>query len=151
MIQIKDLSKAFGSHQVLNELNISFAKGKVHGVVGKNGAGKSTLFNCLVGLDNYEGDIVSDLNPLKNHCSFLPTAPFYFSHMTGLEYLKLVCHANEVKLPKREDLLFQLPYDQYAITYSTGMKKKLAFQSIVLEDKDLIVLDEPFNGVDLES
>ena len=151
MIQISNLSKAFGSNLVLNHLSIQFTVGKVHGIVGKNGAGKSTFFNCMVGLDSFDGEINSELQPLKNHCSFLPTNPFFFSHMTGLEYLKMVCNANQVELPDKESLLFQLPYDRYAITYSTGMKKKLAFQGIVLENKEFIVLDEPFNGVDLES
>lgn len=151
MIQISNMSKAFGSKLVLKQLGIHFTAGKVHGIVGSNGAGKSTFFNCLVGLDSFVGEINSELQPLKNNCSFLPTAPFFFSHMTGVEYLKMVCNANQVELPDEEKLLFQLPYGQYAITYSTGMKKKLAFQGIVLENKKIIVLDEPFNGVDLES
>mgnify|MGYP003413132737 FL=1 len=73
MIEVSNLSKHYGTNEVLKNINIKFDKGKVYGIVGENGAGKTTLFRCIAGLENYEGEILSDLKPLKNHLGLLLT------------------------------------------------------------------------------
>ncbi len=152
MIRITDLSKSFGTKNVLRNINVSFEAGKVYGIVGENGAGKTTLFRCMAGLDDYEGRIESDLNPLKNHLGLLPTEPWFFPKITGGEYLRLLCNARQVKLEDVESQnIFDLPLNQYASTYSTGMRKKLAFMAILLQGNYYFILDEPFNGVDIQS
>ena len=67
MIEIKNLSKSFGNKLVLKDINISFEKGKVYGIVGENGSGKTTLFRCIGELEKYKGKINSQYNQLKNH------------------------------------------------------------------------------------
>jgi len=152
MISIQNLSKSFGTKQVLKNINIQFAKGQVCGIVGENGAGKTTLFRCIAGLETYEGQINSELNPLKNYLGLLLTEPFFFTKITGREYIRLLCNARKKEIANIDDKnIFDLPLNQYASTYSTGMKKKLALLAILLQENQYFILDEPFNGVDIHS
>lgn len=152
MISIEQLSKAYGPKTVLNNINLRFDVGKVYGIVGENGAGKTTLFRCLAELERHEGQIHSDINPLKEKLGFLLTNPFFFNKITGREYLQLLCNARKVAPGNLDEKnLFDLPLDHYAVTYSTGMKKKLALNAILLQKNKVFILDEPFNGVDIQS
>lgn len=152
MIKVNNLSKFYGKKQVLNTINLEFEKGKVYGIVGENGAGKTTLFRCISGLESYDGTISSDFKPLKNHLGLLLTEPYFFSKITGKEYIQLLANTRQVKLQDIEEKnIFDLPLHQYAATYSTGMKKKLALTAILLQKNEVFILDEPFNGVDIQS
>lgn len=152
MITIENLSKAYGKVKALDNVNLQFSAGKIYGIVGENGAGKSTLFRCIAGLEVHDGFIKSPFDPLKNHLGYLETTPFMMSHITGWEYLKLVCSARHIKRSDFGDHnIFDLPLDQYAKSYSTGMKKKLALMALLLCNNDILILDEPFNGVDIQS
>ena len=152
MIEIKNLHKQFGTVKVLNNLNLQLEEGKIYGIVGKNGAGKTTLFNCITGVENYSGDIDSNYQPLKNHIGLLETNPIIMSRITAWEYLKLHCVARKISTENFEEQnIFDLPLNQYAETYSTGMKKKLALMAILLQKNDVYILDEPFSGVDIQS
>lgn len=152
MIKIKELSKLFGNKEVLKNLSMEFSTGNVYGIVGENGAGKTTLFRCIAGLESYSGEIISDVKPLKNHLGLLLTEPFFFSMITGREYIKLLCNARgKTNVDINSKNIFDLPLDQYASTYSTGMKKKLAITAILLQENEYFILDEPFNGVDIQS
>lgn len=152
MIVIKNLSKSFGSNQVLSDVNLEFEKGEVYGIVGKNGSGKTTLFRCLSGLEKHSGTVESEYDNLKNHLGLLETTPNILSRITGWEYLKLLCVARGIKTDDFETQnIFELPLNRYAETYSTGMKKKLALMAILLQKNDVYILDEPFNGVDIQS
>lgn len=152
MIKIEKLSKYYGKKQVLNTIDLEFNKGKVYGIVGENGAGKTTLFRCISGLETYKGQITSNFNILKDHLGLLQTEPFFFSKITGKEYIQLLANARQVELSNIESKnIFDLPLNQYAKTYSTGMKKKLALTAILLQKNDVFILDEPFNGVDIQS
>ena len=152
MIKTEQLSKFYGKKQVLNSIDLEFKKGKIYGIVGENGAGKTTLFKCLSGLENFKGTITSDYTKLKDHLGLLLTEPFFFSKITGKEYIQLLANARQMKLTNIEEKnIFDLPLNQYASTYSTGMKKKLALTAILLQQNDIFILDEPFNGVDIQS
>ncbi|RYM35856.1 ABC transporter ATP-binding protein [Brumimicrobium glaciale] len=152
MIHIKDLSKSFGNKLVLKDINISFEKGKVYGIVGENGSGKTTLFRCIAELEKYEGEIGTHYDQLKNHLGLLFTDPYFFTRITGKEYIQLLLYARKIKnIEINSRNIFDLPLNQYASTYSTGMKKKLALTAILLQENDVYILDEPFNGVDIHS
>ncbi|MCU7695267.1 ATP-binding cassette domain-containing protein [Haoranjiania flava] len=152
MIIVRNLSKQYGRNEVLKNINIQFDKGKVYGIVGENGAGKTTLFRCIAGLEDYAGEISSIQNPIKNYLGLLLTEPFFFQKITGKEYIQLLCNARNIKIADiQERNIFDLPLNQYASTYSTGMKKKLALTAILLQGNDYFILDEPFNGVDIQS
>ena len=152
MLIIESLSKTFGSNEVLKNINLTIEKGKVYGIIGENGSGKTTLFNCIAGLEKHSGVVKSNYDNLKNHLGFLQTDPHFFSKITGREYLQLFSVARSIKAINLDDKnIFDLPLNQYAVTYSTGMKKKLALTAILLQENDLFILDEPFNGVDIHS
>jgi ABC-2 type transport system ATP-binding protein len=152
MIKMNNLSKEFGDKEVLKNVSMEFSKGNVYGIVGENGAGKTTLFRCIAGLESYSGEIISDVTPLKNHLGLLLTDPFFFTMITGREYIRLLCNARgKTNLDIDSKNIFDLPLHQYASTYSTGMKKKLAITAILLQENEYFILDEPFNGVDIQS
>ena len=150
MIRIKNLSKQFGKKVVLNNLSIEFERGKIYGIIGENGAGKTTLFRCIAGLESFDGEIVSEINPLKDHLGYLTAEPFFFPMITGEEYIRLLCNARDKKISEiGSNNIFDLPLNQYVTTYSTGMRKKLALLAVLLQGNDIFILDEPFNGIDL--
>lgn len=152
MIIVEHLSKSYGKKQVLHDVNLELQTGKVYGIVGKNGAGKTTLFNCISGVESYEGVIKTPYTKLKNHLGLLETNPQFLSRITGWEYLKLFCIARNIGTENFEEQnIFDLPLHEYAENYSTGMKKKLAIMAILLQKNEVFILDEPFNGVDINS
>jgi ABC-2 type transport system ATP-binding protein len=152
VIKVIDISKSYGTKQVLNKLNLTLVSGKVYGIVGENGAGKTTFYKCLAGLEHFDGKIDSTINPLKNKMGLLPTHPVFMSKITGWEYLKLMSVSRGISEEDfNEKNIFELDLSQYVSTYSTGMKKKLALLGVLIQDNEVFVLDEPFNGVDIHS
>jgi|SRR5690554_130554 len=152
MLEIINLNKKFGNQIVLNQVNIKLASGKVYGLIGRNGAGKTTLFNCISGIETFNGEVKYTNGKLKNNLSYLPTDLYYFNYITGIEYLEFLCKTrNKSNIDFKKNNIFDLPLDKYISEYSTGMKKKIALMGILLQQSHVIILDEPFNGVDLES
>ncbi|NNE15224.1 MAG: ATP-binding cassette domain-containing protein [Saprospiraceae bacterium] len=151
MIEIKNLRKTYGANIVLNDIDLTFKPSKLIGLVGKNGAGKTTLFKCVSGLETYDGVIHLKPKESIHKIGYLPTNPYIMSRITGQEYLQLLCNARNKSLPKKGANIFNLPLDEYAENYSTGMLKKLALTGILLQGNAIFLLDEPFNGLDLES
>ena len=152
MIEIKSLHKSYGKKEVLKGINLSFERGKVNGIVGENGAGKTTLFRSFAGLESYDGSIAFEEGLSKDKIGFLPTTPYMLSKITGLEYLQLLCKARNIKIGNIEEQNpFELPLNEFADQYSTGMKKKLALTAIFFQKNEVFLFDEPFNGLDLQS
>jgi len=155
MLVIKNLSKSFGNHTVLNDINIHFPKGDIYGIIGSNGAGKSTFFRCICGLNAYQGEIQTDSDEtIRNSIAYLPTEPYFYPKITGKEYLEFFRKIADKSTSKFSDELidlFNLPLNNYIEKYSTGMKKKIAFLAILLLDRPIYILDEPFNGLDLDA
>ena len=82
----------------------------------------------------------------------MQTIPFFFSKITGKEYIRLLCNARDINPGDIDGRnIFDLPLNQYASTYSTGMKKKLALTAILMQENQVFIFDEPFNGVDIQS
>lgn len=152
MITIDNITISYNKRdKVINNLNLFLEEGLIHGVVGLNGAGKTTLLNALFGLIKPdEGTILYGNQKInKKLVAYLVTENFFYSNITGREYLNLFKN-NEFDAEKWNSL-FLLPLDDIIDGYSSGMKKKLALLGILKQDKPLIILDEPFNGLDLES
>jgi ABC-2 type transport system ATP-binding protein len=153
MLKISELSITFGKFPVLNGLSANWEAGKIHGIVGHNGAGKSTFFNVLAGIEKPTGGSVEwDGKPWNSKLlGFLETHNFFYSRITGTEYLRMFPKSNGNFDLDAFQQFFQLPLDDLVEYYSTGMKKKLALLAILKQDKSVFILDEPFNGLDLET
>jgi ABC-2 type transport system ATP-binding protein len=150
MIELKKINKSFGKRMVLKNINLTFDEGNVIGFVGENGSGKTTLFNCITGLEKCEGDITYSGKELKNDLGFLQTEPYILNKITGNEYLQLFCNSRNLdKTNIKSQNIFDLPLNEYVETYSTGMRKKLTLTGILLQKNKVYILDEPFNGVDM--
>ena len=150
MIKVKNLTKKYGSQVCLDNVNLSFDEGRIYGVVGENGAGKSTLFRCLTNLENYDGEVEIDTGL---SVGYLSDTPFYYTYVTGREYIEFCMKASGNVLDKAAleefNSHFRLPLDKYATRYSLGMKKRLAIMTLMLQEPDIVILDEPFNGLDV--
>lgn len=152
MISIKDLNFAYERNsKVLNSLCLSLVENKIHGIVGLNGAGKTTLLNAIYGLVTVNTGTISieGQKITKKDMAYLVTENFFYSNITGREYLSLF--KNQKFDSDKWNGLFLLPLDQIIDGYSTGMKKKLALLGILKQDKPIMILDEPFNGLDIET
>jgi len=152
MILIKDLNVSYGlKSKVLNSLSLSLPEGSIHGIVGLNGSGKTTLLNAIYGLKSIDsGEITCNGGRVsKRDVSYLTTESYLYSNITGREYLGLF--NNNVFDADRWNQLFSLPLNQVINSYSTGMRKKLAVLGVLKQDKPIMILDEPFNGLDIEA
>lgn len=153
MIKIQNLTFRFSSHKVLDDISIEFKNNQINGIVGLNGAGKTTFFNVLsTTLKTQTGDLMLDGSKISNKdIAYLETVNFFYSRITGNEYLKIFKQTNlDFNLDSLQEFL-KLPLDDLIETYSTGMKKKLALLGVLKQDKKIFLLDEPFNGLDLET
>lgn len=150
MLEIKNISVSFKDKNVLQNLNLEIEEGIILGILGKNGAGKTTLFESLYQSQKYNGEILwKNQKLLRQNISYLETENYFYPYITGREYLSYFA---KDKLPKTIELAekFQLSLDKYVQYYSSGMKKKLALIGMLMLDKPINILDEPFNGVDFE-
>lgn len=154
MIQVENMSVFFDSKEILKNINTSFECGKVYAIFGLNGAGKTTFFNSLFGICEFQGTaLFNNSNLLKKDISFLETETFFYSFLTGREYISIFQESSTPQIFDIEQLskLFNIPLDIYIEKYSTGMKKKIALLGIIKLNRSIYILDEPFNGLDVES
>jgi len=156
MLELIDLHKAYGRHEVLRGVSLALRPGTIHGLVGANGAGKTTLINCLYGLENgYTGTVrvPAPASSVRACTGLLPYEPYFYPRLTGREYVEFCLQARGRSVPDLHgwNQLLELPLDQFAEEYSAGMKKKLALLALLVQDFAYLILDEPFNGLDLEA
>ncbi len=152
-LEIRELKFHFNQKQVLRLEHWSLSMGKVHGIVGLNGAGKSTLFRLLASeLRLQHGTITWQDKPLHwKDVLHIPTEPAFYPGITGEDFLDLFPQERPgVSVASWAELL-NLPLHQPIAGYSTGMKKKLGLLSMMKSARPWILLDEPFNGLDLEA
>ncbi|HFJ9283431.1 ABC transporter ATP-binding protein [Bacillus cereus group sp. N11] len=165
MLEIINFSKTYkGGKKAVNHLNITVKAGDIFGFIGHNGAGKSTTIKSLVGvIDFEEGEIFIDGHSVKKDpiackrvMAYIPDNPDLYEQLTGIQYLKFVADVFKVPAKDREEQI-QKYGDAFEITpylgdlissYSHGMKQKVAIISAVLHKPKLLVLDEPFVGLD---
>ena len=153
MLEINNIKVSYGEHEVLKGASLKVLKGTAHGILGMNGAGKTTLFETLYGqLSKLEGKCIFNDAPLtRNDIAYLESESYFYPYITGKEYLLLCANKNPDFNITEWNGLFKLPLQQLTETYSTGMKQKLALMGTLATNRPIIIMDEPFNGVDLES
>lgn len=142
----------YGNKTILRDIDQLYETSKIHGFLGENGAGKTTLFHCMANLIPYKGE---RMIPAQVAFGYLPAELYMYSMITGEEFLRFYVTAKgckyDVKEKERLNDFFELPLNEYAETYSTGMLKKLYLLGLILQHNDLLLLDEPFNGLDFQS
>lgn len=164
MLKIEHLTKKYGDFKAVDDLSLNIAPGEIYGFIGHNGAGKTTTLKSVVGILQFdEGEIFIDgtsvkSDPLKckKEIAYIPDNPDIYEFMTGIKYLNFIADIFGVDSVKRLERireyagLFELTADlaQPISTYSHGMKQKLAIISAWLHDPKLIIMDEPFVGLD---
>ncbi|WP_347218283.1 ATP-binding cassette domain-containing protein [Chryseobacterium sp.] len=150
MLEIKNVSVEFKNQNVLNNLNLSIEEGCILGILGKNGAGKTTLFESIYQSLSFSGKITwKNERLLRKQISYLETENYFYPYMTGEEYLSYFSSKNKGETKEIIEK-FNLPLKKYVQYYSSGMKKKLALIGMLMLNKPINILDEPFNGVDFE-
>ena len=150
MLRIKDLSVSFKDKKVLRGLDLNIEEGSIIGILGKNGAGKTTLFESLYKNQIYNGEIFwNDKKLQRKSISYLETENYFYPFITGKEYLEYFAEKEYQSVSELSEK-FKLPLDKFIQDYSSGMKKKIALMVMLMLDKPINILDEPFNGVDFE-
>ena len=143
MINIEDLKVRYDSQTVIDGLNVTFLDGTLYGISGTSGIGKTTLFSAIAGLIKYEGRI--DTNGKK--IGYIFQEPRLFPWLTALENVTCVCD-DEEKARYFLGLLLPDCYDKYPDELSGGMKQRVAIARALAYDCDIMLLDEPFVGLD---
>jgi ABC-2 type transport system ATP-binding protein len=152
-MKISNVNIFYRKFHVIKDLDLEIIEGAINGLVGMNGAGKTTLLNGVFGLKELSsGQIEFENKPLhSSQIAYLETTNFFYPKIKGQEYLEIFKLSNPKFNIENWNALFELPLDKIVDEYSTGMKKKLALMGVIALDRPLVILDEPFNGVDLES
>jgi ABC-2 type transport system ATP-binding protein len=152
-LSVERLAVGYGSRLVLSELDLVLSGGTVHGLVGRNGAGKTTLLETLAGfLRPRSGSVTLDGRaPTRRDVGYLPMETYFYPRITGREYLGLFRGERARFDADAWASLFDLPLDAFVDGYSAGMAKKLALIGVLSLGRPVLLLDEPANGLDLES
>ncbi len=166
-VRVDAVSKHFGNKVALREVTWSLPRGQISGLLGPNGAGKTTLFRLLMGILKATSgsmqiashDCFDERVRVKQLVGFLPDEPVFYSYLSGREILELsagmhgldVANAMENSHPLISLLGMEEAMNAYADDYSRGMKKKLGLLLALIHQPPLLILDEPTNGLDVES
>ncbi|MDO4380065.1 MAG: ABC transporter ATP-binding protein [Clostridia bacterium] len=164
MLEIKNLTKTYGEKKAVDSLSLHIAPGEIYGFIGHNGAGKTTTLKAVSGILGFdEGEIKiggvsvkEDPIACKKMLAYIPDNPDIYEFMTGIKYLNFIADIFGVGAKEREERirkyadLFELTKDlaEPVSAYSHGMKQKLAIISAWLHEPKLIIMDEPFVGLD---
>ena len=165
MLTIKNLTKHYkGSNKGVTDINLAIEAGDIYAFIGHNGAGKTTTLKCVVGIHGFDkGEILINgtsmkENPFlcKQQIAYIPDNPDLYEYLTGIQYLDFIADVFEVSVADREERVKKYA-DAFGITnalgdlissYSHGMKQKLAIISALVHEPKLLILDEPFVGLD---
>ena len=165
MLEIKNLTKTYkGGKKAVSNLSLKVEAGDIYGFIGHNGAGKTTTIKCIVGIHDFdEGEILvngisvkHDPFKCKSVLAYIPDNPDLYEYLTGIQYLNFIADMFGVSVKDREERI-KAEADAFEITaalgdlissYSHGMKQKLAIISALIHKPKLLILDEPFVGLD---
>ncbi len=164
MLELINVSKTYlkSKKKAINNINLTIEDGDIYGFIGPNGSGKSTTIKSIVGIHDFEGDIILNGlsirdNPIefKKQLAYVPDNPDLYEHLTGIGYIDFICNIYGVKEEKNDLIhkyasMFQIENDlaNPIKSYSHGMKQKIALIAALVHKPKLIVLDEPFVGLD---
>ena len=164
MLKIEHLTKMYGDYAAVNDLSLHIRPGEIYGFIGHNGAGKTTTLKCVAGILAYEKgeiaiggfDIQKNAIDAKKLMAYIPDNPDLYDYMTAIQYLNFIADIFSVSQADREQRIRKYG-DMFELTeklaqpvnaYSHGMKQKLAVMGALVHDPKLILMDEPFVGLD---
>lgn len=165
MLKVKNLSKSYkGNNKAIENISFEINKGDIFGFIGHNGAGKTTTIKCIVGIHDFEeGEILINSKSIKSNpveckkdIAYIPDNPDLYESLTAIQYLNFIANIFNVNKNKREELIYYYS-DKFEIkdslgdlisSYSHGMKQKLAIISALIHSPKILILDEPFVGLD---
>lgn len=160
IIIIDNLTKRFGKNTVLNKVSIEFEQSKIHGIIGRNGSGKTVLMKCICGLTSITSGTISVFGKrIGADCEIIPNAgviietPGFLPHLSGLANLKnLAALTGRIGINDIRKAISRVGLDpgekKHVSKYSLGMRQRLGLAQAIMEDPDLLILDEPMNGLD---
>lgn len=164
MLKLVNVSKSYKNKLAINNISLEINKGEIFGFIGHNGAGKTTTIKAIVGIHDFEqGDILINSNSIKTNpieckqdIAYIPDNPDLYESLTGIQYLNFIADIFKVERVKRQNLIqkyskeFEIEKDLGSLisSYSHGMKQKLAIISALIHSPKVLILDEPFVGLD---
>ncbi len=160
MIRVEHLSKTYGEETVLKDIDVLFEKGTIYGLVGANGCGKTTLMRCICGFTSpTSGTVYVNGKRIGKDLDFAPStgiiieAPGFLPHYSGLRNLQILAGISGKASKERAMEVMRLvdlnPDDKKTVgKYSLGMRQRLGLAQAMMENPDILMLDEPFNGLD---
>ena len=164
MLKIINLSKSYKNKKAIDNISMEVRKGEVFGFIGHNGAGKTTTIKCIVGIHNFEeGDVLINSKSIKKYpleckkeIAYIPDNPDLYESLTGIGYLNFIADIFKIEKDEREKKI-KLYSEKFEMnktlgdlisSYSHGMKQKLAIISALIHNPKILILDEPFVGLD---
>ncbi|MDY0100675.1 MAG: ABC transporter ATP-binding protein [Bacilli bacterium] len=165
MLQIMNVTKSYDKKKnAIENVDLTIEPGDLYGFVGPNGAGKTTLIKCIVGIINYDNGkitlngktLLEDSILFKSQIAYIPDHPDLYESLSGRQFIDFIADAYRVSLERRNELTtlyakeFEMEHalDLSISTYSHGMKQKIALMAALVHEPKLIILDEPFVGLD---
>lgn len=160
IIKLKNLVKNFKGQKALDNVSVNFQKGKIHGIIGRNGSGKTVMMKCICGLMHYDsGEIYIDEKKLHkdmdipSNIGIIIENPGFLNNYSGYKNLLFLAKINgKIDKQKIKDTISLVGLDpndkKHVGKYSLGMKQRLGIAQAIMENPDILILDEPMNGLD---
>ena len=164
MIEIKNVTKMYGEKKAISNISFNVNDGEIFAFIGHNGAGKTTLIKAIVGIHDFEeGDILingksikKDAVSCKKEMAFVPDNPELYENMKAIDFINFICDMYEVDLNTREEnikkysKMFEMEnnLNDEISSFSHGMKQKVALISALCHNPKVLIMDEPFVGLD---
>jgi ABC-2 type transport system ATP-binding protein len=160
IIQVENLNKSFKEAQVLKNITLSFEKGKIHGLIGRNGSGKTMLMKCICGFVRptsgqviVDGKIIGKDIDVPENIGIIIESPGFLANCNGYKNLKLLATIkNKIRQQDIIQAISTVGLDpkskKWVGKYSLGMRQRLGIAQAIMEDPDILILDEPMNGLD---
>ena len=160
IITVDDVTKEFKSNCALNHVSVCFERGKIHGIIGRNGSGKTVLFKCICGLMHPDsgrimvrGKLIGKDIDMPEHIGSIIEAPGFLPNYSGIKNLQFLADINhfidKIRIEESMRIVGLNPHEKKHVgKYSLGMRQRLGLAQAIMENPDILILDEPMNGLD---